>query len=100
MPLAPTLKTPSDLLNKLAREQYRAFHSRHLLHKADHLYNYCVTASAMRDYIFEYFGITEKKLKEPFEKEWAKSIELVAAIEIANKSKHFILRDPSGKPRK
>ncbi len=51
--LTPTLGSPSDLLNKLDRELWRAFHHRHLSHKADHFYNFCVTALALKDHFFE-----------------------------------------------
>ena len=93
MTLTPTIASPSDLLCKLAREQYRAFHEPHPVHKADHLYNFCVTALAIKDYIFEYFGITDHSPKAPYYDVWTKIPELVAATEIANSSKHLVLRD-------
>ena len=93
MTLTPTIASPSDLLCKLKREQYRAFHAPHPVHKADHLYNFCVTALAIKDYIFEYFRITDPSRKAPYYDVWAKIPELVAATEIANSSKHLVLRD-------
>jgi hypothetical protein len=93
--LAPTLSDASDLLNKLNRELHRAIHHRHPLHKADHLYNFCITAHALRDYFFEAKGIvTDKAKKAPYHKSWEKIPELVAAGEIANSAKHFVLREP------
>lgn len=99
MSLTPTLATPSDVLCKLHREQYRTFHSKHLTHKADHLYNFCITALAVKDFIFEYFHIVDDKEKQSYYDEWNKSPELIAATEIANTSKHCVLRDKNKKIR-
>lgn len=99
MALTPTLMSPSDLLCKLAREQYRAFHAQHPAHKADHLYNFCITALAIKDFIFEQLGITNRSHKQPYHDEWAKVRELVAATEIANTSKHLVLRDNKQNPK-
>ncbi len=93
MTLTPTISSPSDLLCKLARERYRAFHASHPVHKADHLYNFCVTALAIKDFIFEHLGITERSQKAPYYDVWNKVPELVAATEKANFSKHLVLRD-------
>lgn len=97
MTLTPTLTSPSDLLCKLAREQYRAFHSEHLIHKADHLYNFCITALAIKGFVLEHLKITDTSKKQAYYTTWAKVPELVAATEIANSSKHLTLRD--GKQR-
>lgn len=90
--LTPTLKDPIDLLHKLERERYRAFHSQNPLHKADHLYNFCVTALSARDYLFESLGWNDSQ-KEQFSKTWNQKAVCVACSEIANSSKHCYIRD-------
>lgn len=92
MTLTPTLRSPSDILCKLAREQYRAFHAMHPIHKADHLYNFCITALAIKDFILEYLKIADNSKREEYYVEWAKVPVIVAATKIANTSKHFVLR--------
>ena len=46
--LNPSLRTPLDVLHKLEREMHRAFHHRNYVHKADHFYNFCITAHSLR----------------------------------------------------
>lgn len=87
-----TLNSPSDILNKLHRERYRAFHAQHPTHKADHLYNFCVTSIATRDFVFKVFNYT-KGQKKTFFDNWNQHPALVACLEIANLSKHLILRN-------
>lgn len=95
MKLAHTLKSPSDLYAKLEREGYRAFHCDHPMAKADHLYNFCITAHSLRDYFFHDRGIRSKAEKDRFHKLWNAVPELLAAAEIANTSKHFVLDRPN-----
>lgn len=92
--LAPTLKRPSDLLNKLLREQHRAFHAEHPSHVADHLYNFCVTALALRDHVFEFCSLDSAARRE-FNDVWAENPAWVACREIANTMKHSVLRYPA-----
>lgn len=89
--LTPTLNNPGDLLLKLEREGYRAFHASHPTHTADHLYNFCVTALAVRDWIFISLKCTEKQQNE-FNKQWYGEPLLAACADIANASKHCELR--------
>lgn len=93
MSLTAQLTSPLALYRKLERESYRAFHAKTPLHKADHFFNFCVTATSMRDYTLEYLQKTSKADRQPYFDMWAKSPSLVAAAEIANSSKHFVLRD-------
>ncbi|WP_412024891.1 hypothetical protein [Burkholderia cepacia] len=97
MSLAPTLTTVADLYRKLERESRRTFGSTDPVDKADHFFNFCVTASAMRDYALEHLGKIQRGDKQPFFDEWNAIPSLVAAHEIANISKHFVLRDPRNK---
>lgn len=97
--LRPTLATPLALLRKLEREQYRAFHERHPMHKADHFYNFCVTAHAMRDFVLEHLGYAGRSARAPFQRAWSSQPLLAAVGDVANASKHFTLRFPNGMPR-
>ena len=93
MPFAVRLTSPSALFRKLEREAYRAFHAPTPLHKADHFFNFCVTAASMRDYLLEHLNLLDEVQCRPHYDAWSKSPALVAAVEIANSSKHFVLRD-------
>jgi len=88
MSLTPTLNNPIAVLHKLAREQHRAFHAEHLIHKADHLYNFCVTALSLKDCFLWYKQIGDKQKHYD---QWAEFEPLIVATEIANTSKHFKL---------
>lgn len=99
MQLTARLSSPLALYRKLERESYRAFHAKTPLHKADHFFNFCVTAASMRDYTLEHLGEVTHAQKSPYYDAWAKIPVLVAAAEIANSSKHFVLRDrKTGQP--
>ena len=101
MILVPTLASVEALYRKLERESYRAFHSRSAIHKADHFFNFCVTAHSMRDYFLERVGKVRGSDRDPFEAQWRAEPLLVAAAEIANSTKHFMLRERgTGLPRK
>jgi hypothetical protein len=93
MPLTVRLESPVALYRKLERERYRAFHADTPLHKADHFFNFCVTAASMRDYVLEHLNKVSQCDRQPYYDTWAKVPALVAALEIANSSKHFVLRD-------
>jgi hypothetical protein len=98
--LTPTLDSPSALLRKLEREAYRAFHASRPVHQADHFYNFCVTAHAMRDHVMENLGHTSNKsARDAFHTDCNTEPLLVTVGEIANATKHFVLRYPDGQPR-
>ena len=99
MRLAPTLGSVEALYRKLERESYRAYHGRSRIHKADHFFNFCVTAHSLRDYFFERKGLVAQKDKAPYNDCWDSDPLLVAVGEIANTTKHFTLRKPSGQLR-
>jgi len=99
MGLTARLVSPLALFRKLERESYRAFHAKTPLHKADHFFNFCVTAASMRDYTLEHLGKVLPSDKKLYYDNWAKLPALVAAAEIANSTKHFVLREHgTGKP--
>jgi hypothetical protein len=91
--LTPTLASVEALYRKLERELYRTHHQLDRIHKADHFFNFCVTAHSMRDYFFERQAHVAPSSRQPFYDQWAKEPLLVAVEEIANSTKHFVLRD-------
>ncbi len=98
MDLTPTLNSVKDLLKKLEREAYRAYHSKHPVNMNDHFFNFCITAHSMKDYFFEESNIYDKELREQYFVEWNNDQFLIACREIANSSKHLVLRDREGEP--
>jgi hypothetical protein len=94
--LTPTLHQPSDLFKKMLREQHRAFHAAHEVHVADHVYNFCITAIALRDHMLISLGM-ERLEQEKFHQLWSEDPARVACREIANTAKHAVLK--RGKPR-
>jgi hypothetical protein len=97
--LAPTLDSIPALFRKLQREEYRAFHHPDRLHKADHFFNFCVTAHSLRDYYLEWAGKIAPSDRQPLETAWAQESILVAVADIANSAKHFVLRNRAGVAR-
>ena len=97
MSLAPTLHSIENLFEKLKREAYRAYHAEKDFDKADHFYNFCITANAMRDYFFERMGMGDKKDKRRtlYTEEWKRNPFIAAAYDIANTAKHFNLTKPT-----
>ena len=53
MAMNPVLDSVRALFGKLEREGYRCIHAKSAKHKADHFFNFCVTAHAMRDFFLE-----------------------------------------------
>ena len=90
--LTPTLKSIRDLIKKLDRESRRAYQAHNDTGKADHFYNFCVTAHSMKDFFFEEMGLISEADRLPFRTKWNDDSLLVAATEIANASKHLVLR--------
>jgi hypothetical protein len=91
--LTPRLDSVEALFRKLEREGYRAFHHPDSTHKADHFYNFCVTAQSLREYLLERIGKVLPKERQPCDIRWSRNHVLVAVAEIANTAKHFRLRD-------
>lgn len=93
MTLTPTLNEPKDILAKLGREHARAINSNEKVVVADHLYNFCITSLAVRDHLLEHLQIIEENARWKKVKTWSLCKEVIAAHEIGNSSKHFVLRD-------
>jgi hypothetical protein len=89
------IQGPSDLLKKLQRSQHRAWHARHPVHLADALYDFCVTALALRDHVFVLQDLDDGQ-RTAFHEEWAQDPEWAACRDIANAFKHLRLRRASG----
>ena len=95
--LAPTLRTIEELHWKAERELYRTWHARSAYHKADHFYNFCITAHALRDY---YLLMLDPPLLQADtqrqHEEWNR-VEIIRAVkDIANSAKHWRLRSVAG----
>ncbi len=100
--LTPHLGTIDQVYQKVLRESYRTWHAKDSIHKADHFYNFCITAHSLRDYFVEHKGWggdSESRRKNHAEREelhttWDSNERLRAVREIANSAKHFSLRRP------
>jgi hypothetical protein len=88
------ISSVNALWRKAEREALRAVRAESKEHKADHFFNFCVTAHSLRDFFFEQRGIPEKTVRGEYHQLWNREPRLVAVKEIANLSKHFLLRDP------
>jgi hypothetical protein len=97
MKLTPTIRSTSDLLRKLERENYRVLHARNALHRADHFMNFCITAHSMQDHLLEHLGQVQAGTGNAFRVRWQKEPAILAAADIANSTKHFVLRDKKTK---
>ena len=92
--LTPHLDTIEQVYQKVLRESYRTWHARDFIHKADHFYNFCITAHSLRDYFVKHKGWGgDRKNKQ--HTAW-NSFEVLRAVrDIANSAKHFSLRSPA-----
>lgn len=97
MKLTPTIRSTSDLLRKLERENYRVLHARNALHRADHFMNFCITAHSMQDHLLEHLGHVQAGTDNAFRNRWKEEPAVLAAADIANSTKHFVLRDKKTK---
>ena len=101
--LTPHLDTIDHVYQKVLRERYRTWHTRDYIHKADHFYNFCITAHSLRDYFVEYRGWggdRENRQKHRAQRRaqhaaWDSFEVLRTVREIANSAKHFRLRSPA-----
>jgi hypothetical protein len=95
------LNSVNALWRKAEREAYRSYHAISKEHKADHFFNFCVTAHSLRDFFFEQQVIPREPARTAYYSLWTVEPLLVAVEEIANLSKHFQLRDrKTQQPRK
>lgn len=100
--LTPHLGTIDQVFQKVLRERHRTWRARDSIHKADHFYNFCITAYSLRDCFFEHKGWggdRENQQKHCAERqahhtEWNLDEAQRAVQEIANSAKHFSLYKP------
>ena len=93
--LTPHLGTIDQVYQKVLRERYRTWHAKDCVHKADHFYNFCITAHSLRDYFFAHKGWPEgDERRNEHHVRWSSDEVLRAVQEIANSAKHFGLRKP------
>lgn len=88
----PTLETTEELFWKVEREFYRTVHTSNFVHKADHFYNFCVTAHALREYYLKEtneWGINARRKER--ENQWDRVDVLCAVRDVANLAKHWRL---------
>ena len=91
--LTPHLGTIDQVYQKVLREHHRALHSMDSIHKADHFYNFCITAHSLRDYFVKHKGWGRDGRGDEQYAEWNANEVLRAVKDIANSAKHFILRE-------
>ena len=93
--LTPHLGTIDQVYQKVLRESYRTWHARDFVHRADHFYNFCITAHSLRDYFLAHKGWGKRCSESQRQHEEWNSNEVLRAVgEIANSAKHFILYRP------
>jgi hypothetical protein len=91
--LNPHLDSVEALFRKLAREERRTLHESNRIDRADHFYNFCVTAHSLRDYFLKDRVLSEEESKA-VRAYWNRAPFLVAVRDIANTAKHFQLSRP------
>ena len=93
--LTPHLGTIDQVYQKVLRERHRTWHARDSIHKADHFYNFCITAHSLRDYFLAHKGWGKRSSESRRQHtEWNSKEALRAVQEIANSAKHFSLYRP------
>lgn len=93
-PVIPVFQSPRDIALKLFREAGRTWNSSTLEEMGDHLFNFCVTNSSLRDWILQSKG---EKADAAFHHAWrAKADGLFGdCADIANAAKHLLVRSVS-----
>lgn len=93
-PLISVFRAPHDFALKLFREAGRTWNAEGLQAKADHLLNFCVTNSALRDWVIKTLGIS---VDSAWHDQWrARAGGLFGeCADIANASKHLAFKKVS-----
>lgn len=92
--LLPTLGTTQELFWKVEREFRRTVHAPNLVHKADHFYNFCVTAHALRQYFLKETDEWKTESGKKRESQWNQLDALCIIRDVANLTKHWRLDIP------
>lgn len=88
----PVFQSPHDIALKLFREAGRTWNAPNLIEMGDHLYNFCVTNSSLRDWV-----VTSKGLPHSFMQSWRTWADGMNGhcADIANASKHLLIKPVS-----
>lgn len=85
MSLIPSLQNPNDLLLKLCRESINVYTSKKDEEVLDHLFNFCITAHSLRDWVIKSSGLNQDSIHE-----YCNNFDsLKMCRDIANANKHF-----------
>ena len=95
MSLIHTFKEPKDILRKLAYDGNLLLWTEDIQWLAYTLFNFSVTAHALRDWCLKHLGVNDSPQEKGFHDSWNKIAALVVVRDIANSSKHFGLRKAS-----
>lgn len=96
MSLIHSFKEPKDILRKVAFEGNLLLWTEDFQWLAYTLFNFSVTAHALRDWCLKHLGVPKDSPQENgFHNSWNQIEALVVVREIANSSKHFGLRKAS-----
>lgn len=82
-------KSPRDIALKLFREAGRAWNAENTTDMADHLFNFCVTHVALRDWVM--VALELRKEDSDFHENWRPKADGLfgECADIANRSKHL-----------
>lgn len=89
--LIPVFQAPRDIALKLFREAGRVWNARGLQSMGDHLFNFCVTNSSLRDWLLQSKGVKGDKA---FHDLWRARAEGLfgECADIANAVKHLVVK--------
>lgn len=93
-PVIPVFECPRDIALKLFREAGRAWNATTLEEMGDHLFNFCVTNSSLRDWILQ---SKDEKGDAAFHSAWREKADGLfgECADIANASKHLVVKPVS-----
>ncbi|MCF5725331.1 hypothetical protein [Pseudomonas syringae] len=89
--MIPVYRTPRDIALKLFREAGRTWKATDLQSMADHLFNFCVTNSSLRDWVMQTKQV--QKGDHAFNSAWRAMADGLFGdcADIANASKHLLV---------
>lgn len=89
--MIPIFQTPADVAYKLFREASRTWNADQPINIADHLINFCVTNSSLRDWVMSRQKIV--KGEHSFNSSWRAMADGLFGVcaDIANAQKHFLI---------
>jgi hypothetical protein len=90
--MIPVYQSPRDIALKLFREASRTWGADTPLNMADHLYNFCVTNSSLRDWVSKVEGVPNGD--HAFNSTWRAMADGLfgECADIANAGKHFLVK--------